>query len=87
MPLVLYSVSDSPPTTAVKLVLAALKVPHTVVDIDFMKGEHTTEEYAKVKACLLQIIINIAASLHYQEQFISNLCGGDVEMAQNYDNC
>jgi len=41
-------VSDSPPTMAVKMTLVALNVPHTVVDVDFMKGEHRTDEYAQV---------------------------------------
>ncbi|KAF4519632.1 hypothetical protein B566_EDAN003800 [Ephemera danica] len=48
MPLKLYYISDSPPATAVKMTLTALNVPHTIVDVDYMKGEHTTEAYAKL---------------------------------------
>lgn len=48
MPIKLYSVSDSPPTMAVKMTLVALNVPHTVIPVDFMKGEHRTDEYAQV---------------------------------------
>jgi hypothetical protein len=48
MPIKLYSVSDSPPAMAVKMTLVALNVPHTVIPVDFMKGEHRTDEYAQV---------------------------------------
>ncbi|CAB3369874.1 Hypothetical predicted protein [Cloeon dipterum] len=47
MPVKLYSVSDSPPSMAVKMTLVALNVPHEVINIDFMKGEHRTDEYAQ----------------------------------------
>ncbi|KAJ9576861.1 hypothetical protein L9F63_006560, partial [Diploptera punctata] len=43
----LYSVSDSPPTLAVRLALKALNIDHTIVDIDFAAGEHLTDDYAK----------------------------------------
>jgi hypothetical protein len=33
---------------AVKMTLVALNVPHTVIPVDFMKGEHRTDEYAQV---------------------------------------
>jgi glutathione S-transferase len=49
MPIKLYSVSDSPPAMAVKMTLTALNVPHTTVNVDFMKGEHRTDEYAQVR--------------------------------------
>jgi glutathione S-transferase len=48
MPLKLYSVSNSPPAMAVKMTLVALNVPHTIIPIDFEKGEHRTDEYALV---------------------------------------
>jgi glutathione S-transferase len=44
----LYSVSDSPPTLAVRLALKALDISHSLVDIDFAAGEHLTDDYAKV---------------------------------------
>ncbi|KAJ8875796.1 hypothetical protein PR048_023695 [Dryococelus australis] len=43
----LYSVSDSPPTLSVRLLLEALALPHDLVDVDFAAGQHLTEEYAK----------------------------------------
>ncbi|XP_046406457.1 glutathione S-transferase 1-like isoform X1 [Ischnura elegans] len=47
MPVRLYSVSDSPPTLAVRMALEALGVDHQLVDVDFANGEHLTEEYGK----------------------------------------
>ncbi|XP_063243439.1 glutathione S-transferase 1 [Bacillus rossius redtenbacheri] len=44
----LYSVSDSPPTLAVRMLLAALDLPHELVDVDFAAGEHLTESYAQI---------------------------------------
>ncbi|PSN56364.1 hypothetical protein C0J52_03755 [Blattella germanica] len=46
-PLKLYSVSDSPPTLAVRLALKALNIEHSLVNIDFAAGEHLTDDYAK----------------------------------------
>ncbi|XP_071440215.1 glutathione S-transferase 1-like isoform X3 [Hetaerina americana] len=47
MPMRLYSVSDSPPTLAVRMSLEALGVEYQLVDVDFINGEHLTEEYGK----------------------------------------
>ncbi|KAG8223829.1 hypothetical protein J437_LFUL003717 [Ladona fulva] len=47
MPILLYSVSDSPPTLAVRLALEALGLEHELVDVDFANGEHLKEDYAK----------------------------------------
>lgn len=44
----LYAVSDGPPSLAVRMVLHALNIPYELVNIDFIAGEHMTEEYAKV---------------------------------------
>ncbi|XP_067010024.1 glutathione S-transferase 1 isoform X2 [Anabrus simplex] len=43
----LYSVSDSPPSFAVRLGLEALGLPYSVVEVDYAAGEHLTAEYAK----------------------------------------
>ncbi|CAG7832942.1 unnamed protein product [Allacma fusca] len=45
MPLKLYSVSDSPPTLAVRMALKYLDIDHELVDIDFANGEHLKEDY------------------------------------------
>ena len=45
----LYSVSDGPPSLACRQALKALKIDYDLIDVDFGKGEHMTEEYAKVK--------------------------------------
>lgn len=44
----LYSVSDGPPSLAVKMVLEVLKVPYENIEVDFVAGEHISEDYAKV---------------------------------------
>lgn len=44
----LYSVSDGPPSLSVRQTLAKLKIPFDLINVDFGKGEHMTEEYAKV---------------------------------------
>lgn len=48
MPLTLYSVSDGPPSLAVRMALKALNLDYNLVNVDFGIGEHMTEEYAKV---------------------------------------
>lgn len=48
MPITLYSVSDGPPSLAVRQCLKILNVEYNLVNIDFGLGEHMTEEYAKV---------------------------------------
>lgn len=44
----LYSVSDGPPSLACRQALKALNLDFELIDVDFGKGEHMTEEYAKV---------------------------------------
>lgn len=44
----LYGVCDGPPTLAVRLALAALDIPYEMIWVDYCKGEHMTEEYAKM---------------------------------------
>lgn len=44
----LYSVSDGPPSLAVRMAFEALKIPFELVNVDFIASEHLTEEYAKV---------------------------------------
>jgi glutathione S-transferase len=49
MSLTLYSVSDGPPSLAVRQCLKALNLDYKLINVDFGLGEHMTEEYAKVK--------------------------------------
>lgn len=42
----LYAVSDGPPSLAVRMVLAELRIPHDLVNVDFIAGEHMTDAYA-----------------------------------------
>lgn len=44
----LYGVVDGPPTLGVKLTLAALKIPYELINVDYCKGDHMTEDYAKM---------------------------------------
>uniref|UniRef100_A0A1Q3FPQ0 glutathione transferase n=1 Tax=Culex tarsalis TaxID=7177 RepID=A0A1Q3FPQ0_CULTA len=44
----IYAVSDGPPSLAVRMALKALKIPHEHIPVDFGKGEHMTDEYAKM---------------------------------------
>ena len=37
----------SQPSRSVKAILIAGRIPHNTVDIDFLKGEHKSEEIAK----------------------------------------
>ncbi|KAJ8937362.1 hypothetical protein NQ314_011908 [Rhamnusium bicolor] len=46
MPLILYSVSDGPPSLAVRQALKYLELEHTLVNVDFGLGEHMTKEFA-----------------------------------------
>nr|AHC08059.1 delta glutathione S-transferase [Locusta migratoria] len=43
----LYSVSDSPPSTAVKMALEALALEYTNVEVDFAAGEHLSDDFSK----------------------------------------
>ncbi|XP_019874038.1 glutathione S-transferase 1-1 [Aethina tumida] len=47
MPLTLYSVSDGPPSLAVRQALKALNLDFTLINVDFGLGEHMTEEFAQ----------------------------------------
>lgn len=44
----LYSVSDGPPSLACRQLLKALNIQYQLIDVDFGKAEHMTEEYAKL---------------------------------------
>ena len=44
----LYSVSDGPPSLACQQALKALNLDYQLVEVDFGKGDHMTEEYAKL---------------------------------------
>lgn len=44
----LYSVSDGPPSLAVRMALKYLQVDFQLVDVDFGAGQHMTDEYAKM---------------------------------------
>ncbi|XP_055852291.1 glutathione S-transferase 1-1 [Episyrphus balteatus] len=48
MPMKLYGVSDGPPTLGVRMTLKALNVPYEYVNVNFNKGEHMTDSYAKM---------------------------------------
>ncbi|XP_051156801.1 glutathione S-transferase 1-like [Leptopilina boulardi] len=44
----LYSVSDGPPSLACRQALKALNIDYILVDVNYGKGEHMTDEYAKL---------------------------------------
>ncbi|CAK9829830.1 Glutathione S-transferase 1 [Anthophora retusa] len=44
----LYSVSDGPPSLACRQALKALNIQYELIDVDFGKGEHMTNEYAQL---------------------------------------
>lgn len=44
----LYSVSDGPPSLACQQLLKALDIKYELINMDFGKGDHMTEEYEKV---------------------------------------
>lgn len=48
MPLILYVVSEGPPSIAVRQALKYLELEHTLVNMDYRSGDHMTEEYARV---------------------------------------
>lgn len=48
MPLILYSVSDGPPSLAVQQCLKYLNIDYKLVNVDFGVGEHMTEEFELV---------------------------------------
>ncbi|CAD1477724.1 unnamed protein product, partial [Heterotrigona itama] len=43
----LYSVVDGPPSLACRQALKALNIQYELVDVNFNKGEHMTNEYAQ----------------------------------------
>ncbi|XP_035723859.1 glutathione S-transferase 1-like isoform X2 [Vespa mandarinia] len=47
-PMKLYSVSDGPPSLACRQALKFLKINYELIDVDFGKGDHMTEEYEKL---------------------------------------
>ncbi|XP_023295551.2 uncharacterized protein LOC111678435 isoform X1 [Lucilia cuprina] len=44
----LYSVSDGPPSLAVRMCLKALDIPFELHNVDYVASEHLTEDYAKI---------------------------------------
>lgn len=48
MVLKLYSVSDGPPSLAVRMALKHMGIDFELVDVDFGAGYHRTEEYDKL---------------------------------------
>ncbi|KAK0094400.1 hypothetical protein PV326_011034 [Microctonus aethiopoides] len=44
----LYSVSDGPPSLACRLALKVLNLDYELINVDFGKGEHMTDEYEKL---------------------------------------
>ncbi|KAM7361688.1 GST-containing FLYWCH zinc-finger protein [Cochliomyia hominivorax] len=44
----LYSVSDGPPSLAVRMCLKALDIPYELHNVDYIASEHLSEEYAKL---------------------------------------
>lgn len=53
----LYAVSDGPPSLACRQALKALNLDFELIDVDYGKGEHMTEEYAKVHLKLIARIL------------------------------
>lgn len=51
----LYSVSDGPPSLSVRMALKALKIPFDLIEVDFIKSEHMTDDYAKVNDLYIYI--------------------------------
>lgn len=49
----LYSVSDGPPSLACRQALKALNIQYELIEMNFGKGDHMTNEYAQV--CLYNI--------------------------------
>lgn len=45
----LYVTTGGPPSLGVRMVLETLEIPFELISVDFNKGEHMTEDYAKVK--------------------------------------
>lgn len=43
----LYSVSDGPPSLAVRMTFAALDIPFELKNVDYIASEHMTDDYAK----------------------------------------
>lgn len=52
MVLTLYSVSDGPPSLAVRMALKLLNLDYKLVEVDFASGEHLKEDYAKVDSSI-----------------------------------
>ena len=48
MVLKLYSVSDGPPSLAVRMALKYLGKEYELINVDFLSGFHTTENYANM---------------------------------------
>lgn len=55
MPLTLYYLTDGPPSAACRMLLKAMKIDCNLVKMDFLKGDHLTEEYAKVFKHLIKL--------------------------------
>lgn len=53
----LYGVSDGPPSLAVRMAFKALNIPFELKNVDFIAGEHMTDEYAKVKKYIFLYVV------------------------------
>lgn len=49
MPVKLYFLIASPPARAVQVTLKTLNIPHEVVNVDLVNGEHKSETFLKVR--------------------------------------
>jgi len=44
----LYAVSDGPPSLAVRMTLKVLDIQHELINLDYMAGDHMTQQYAEM---------------------------------------
>lgn len=44
----LHVVAGGPPSLAVQMALAELKIPYELVNVDYLASDHLTDEYFKV---------------------------------------
>ena len=48
MVLKVYAVGDGPPSASVRQAVKFLNIPHELISVEFIDGDHLKPEYAKV---------------------------------------
>lgn len=80
--MILYSVSDGPPSVAVRMGLKLLELEYKLQEVDFGTGEHLNDWYAEVNLSMFRLV-NITIKLIFQRILTSNYISLKIDLGQN----